>query len=69
MLDDFQANLPDIDFHRVFITHTGCDEDANYLRDELLKIGPVEEVCITTAGVTVSSHCGPNTIGILYLTK
>lgn len=69
MLADFQAHLSQVDLHRVFVTHTGCDADAAFLKEELLKIASIEEVCITQAGATVASHCGPDTIGILYLTK
>jgi fatty acid-binding protein DegV len=69
MLDEFKNNLDHINLHRVFITHTGCDADAEFLRQELLKLTVIEDLCITTAGATVSSHCGPDTIGILYLYK
>ncbi len=67
LLDDFKANLPDIDLKRVFITRTGCDEDAAYLAEELKKLAPIENVLISTAGATIASHCGPGTIGVLYL--
>ena len=30
---------------------------------------PFKEVCVTRAGCTVSSHCGPDTIGVLYIHK
>lgn len=66
MLDDFRGNLPVIVPQHVFITHTGCDEDAQFLKEELLKYASIEEVHITYAGATIASHCGPNTIGILY---
>jgi len=69
MLLDFKKKLPNIDLHRVFITHTYCQEDANYLRDELLKLAPIEEICFSTANATIASHCGPDTIGILFITK
>jgi DegV family protein with EDD domain len=69
MLIDFKKKLSNIDLHRVFVTHTFCQEDANYLRNELLKLAPIEEVCFSTANATVGSHCGPNTIGILFITK
>jgi len=69
LLDDFKAHLAEIDLHRVFVTHTGCDEDADLLKQQLLAMAPIEEVCITTAGATVASHCGPGTIGILYISK
>jgi DegV family protein with EDD domain len=69
MLVDFQKKLPNIDLSRVFITHAVADEDAVYLKEELMKLAPIKEICITNAGATISSHCGPNTIGILFLTK
>lgn len=67
MLDDFRDNLDQINLERVFVTHTSCPEDAEILCSELLKIAPIQQVHITTAGSVVSSHCGPGTIGILYL--
>jgi fatty acid-binding protein DegV len=69
MLDDYAAHLPELDRRRVFVTHSGCVADAEYLRDEIMRIGAPEQVLITQAGCVVSSHCGPDTIGILYLTR
>lgn len=69
MLEDFKSHLPNVDSTRVFVTHTGCDEDAAYLVEEIRKTGAVEEILVTTAGATISSHCGPNTIGILFMVK
>jgi DegV family protein with EDD domain len=69
MLDSFDHERIDIDYHRVFITHTGCDDDAAFLETEIRKMSHPEEICITTAGAVIASHCGPNTIGILYMLK
>lgn len=69
MIEDFKTDLDHVDPHRIFITHTLCDADALYIRDEIATLGQFEEICITVAGSTIASHCGPNTIGILYLTK
>ena len=33
------------------------------------KLQPFEEICVTRAGCTVSSHCGPGTLGVLYIRK
>jgi DegV family protein with EDD domain len=67
MLIDLQAHLDEFDRHRIFITHTGCNADAQYLADEIRIMCSPDEICITRAGTVVTSHCGPNTIGILYL--
>lgn len=65
----FESDLPDIDLTRVFVTHTGCEEDANYLVTQLKSISPAVNILKTLAGATIASHCGPNTIGVLYLKK
>ncbi len=61
----------DIDKHRVFITHTKCEkEDVDNVRAKLMEICPdFEEILETTAGCTITTHCGPNTLGILFLRK
>jgi len=50
------------------VTHSGCESDAEYLAEELNNLAPIQNVLITEAGATIGSHCGPNTIGILYIT-
>lgn len=69
LIENFKADLPNVDMHRIFITHTLCDDDALLIRDALLKICTPEEICITYAGSVIASHCGPNTLGILYMLK
>lgn len=69
LLRNFENDLPEVDLTRVFVTHTGCDEDAAYLAENIEKLAPVTTVLKTLAGATIASHCGPNTIGILYISK
>ena len=69
MLDDLDKHQQDWDHHRVFITHTGCDDDALYLANEIQNQYAPDEINITTAGAVIASHCGQDTIGILYLVK
>ena len=69
LLSGFKEDLPDVDLTRVFVTHSGCPEDADYLADKLREMAEIKDVLITIAGSTIGSHCGPNTIGILYLKK
>ncbi len=61
----------DIDKHRVFITHTKCEkEDVDNVRATLMELCPdFEEILETTAGCTVTTHCGPNTLGVLFIRK
>jgi DegV family protein with EDD domain len=69
LLADLEAHLPELDRRRVFVTHTGCDADAAYLVGEIGRLAAPEEVLVTTAGAVIASHCGPDTIGILYLVR
>ncbi len=51
---------------RIFVTHSGgCEEIAQELKEMVKAAYPDKEVLITTAGCTVSCHCGPGTLGVL----
>lgn len=67
MLEEFRSLADKVDRTRVAITHTGCDEEAAYMAEEVQKIVAPKEIVITDAGCVISSHCGPGTIGLLYL--
>ncbi|MGE5588528.1 MAG: DegV family protein [Clostridia bacterium] len=70
LLDDFRADAARVVRDRVFVTHTGCHEDALYLMGGIREAAPaVNEVLETTAGAVIASHCGPDTIGILYVVE
>ncbi|MDD6188998.1 MAG: DegV family protein [Clostridiales bacterium] len=67
---DRLINRDDIDYSRVFITHCMCsDELVSAVREIVEDLGQFEEILITDAGCTVSNHCGPNTLGILFYRK
>ena len=51
------------------ITSTNASESEKYLYGELSKIIDSKHIMITHAGCVISSHCGPGTIGILYILK
>ncbi len=61
----------DIDYKRIFVTHTKCDEQM--VQDVICQVKEIcpqfEEVLETTAGCTITTHCGPNTLGILFIRK
>ena len=61
----------DIDKHRIFITHTKCSSvTVQQVRGKINELYPgFEEILETTAGCTVTSHCGPGTLGILFIRK
>lgn len=58
----------DLELHRVFITHSGVPDSVIQAAVETVKaLQPFEEIDVTRAGCTVSSHCGPGTIGVLFI--
>ncbi len=67
-LRDHLSDLSKVDLRRVFVTHAGCEEalvqDCVALVQEL---APFQEVHVTRAGCIISSHCGRNTLGIVFL--
>lgn len=67
MLGHALADKEIIDPSRVFVTHAAAREAADDLKERLEKELAVNEVLVTEAGSVISSHCGPGTIGILYM--
>ena len=64
------ADKDDIDLDRVFVTHAGCDPKVVEEVVEVVKNTlPFKEVLVTRAGCTISSHCGANTLGVLFVRK
>ena len=69
-IDEFMHDLDNIDKSCVFITHSGrMDGIEKQIYDKISPYLDKENLFITEAGCTVSSHCGPKTIGILYILK
>ena len=65
-LGDGSCALPD----HIFVTHAGCDVTVIEACVEQVKATlPESTVHITRAGCTVSSHCGRNTLGVLFVRK
>ena len=60
----------DIVLDRCFITHSGSDPDVLEAMKQLAaELQPFREIHITQASATICAHCGPNTTGILFITK
>lgn len=55
---------------RLFLTHSGIsDENIEAIKDIIEENYFFKEVYVSRAGCTISSHCGPNTFGVMYLSK
>ena len=70
-LNYLEEELKDADPSRIFITHTIPDDSntVNEVRDILTGLNIFDEILDTKAGGVVSSHCGPGTLGILFMKK
>lgn len=66
---DMEESLKQADAKRVFITHSGCSkEQVAAVRSYLESLNHFSEILETRAGGVISSHCGPGTLGVLFLT-
>ena len=65
---DMEAELRAARPNRVFITHSGCDKAiVEETRAYLESLGHFEEIHETQAGGVISCHCGPGTLGVLFI--
>lgn len=69
---DMLTDVDSIETDRIFVTHT-VEEDKMDMVDAVVKLVkelvPFKEVLVTRAGCSISVHCGPNTLGILFIRK
>lgn len=66
---DQEEALLHADSRRIFITHSGgaADTVVPMVMDYLKSLNHFEEILVTRAGSVISSHCGPGTLGLLYV--
>ena len=67
---DLKELYPSYDKTRCFITHSSADEELVQLAKDLVKENfEFDEILETVAGSIITSHCGRNTLGVLFITK
>lgn len=65
---DLEKDLKMAEKDRVFITHSGSDPSIiDAVKSYLEGLNIFKEILITRAGGVVSSHCGPGTLGVLFI--
>lgn len=67
MLQNALVHVDRMDKELLIIAHTLAEEDALYLEKAIREQTQVEEIAIIHAGCVIGSHCGPNTVGLMYL--
>ena len=67
---DRLANRDDLDRTHLFVTHTPIsDECLHSVESAVSEYADFDNIYWTNAGCTVSCHCGPGTLGILFAKK
>ena len=67
-VDDKLKNLEDIKNRRIFITSAGVDDDTvNKIKEKIKSLNTFNEIIISTAGSAITCHCGPGTLGVLFI--
>ena len=65
---DRLADREDIDWEKVFITYTPVSDSAlNQVRSAVAELGHFANTWEAHAGCTISCHCGPGTLGIIFI--
>lgn len=65
--DELISENPNADKKYCFITHSSPMPEVESVLEEKLKNAGFKTIYNTLAGGTISSHCGPGTIGVLFL--
>ncbi len=71
MKDRLAEYADNIDTRRIFL-HTTCDfseKECRYYKKELKKLINCDEIIVSTAGCVITSHCGPGTFALFFMTK
>lgn len=69
-VEDLKTQYPNYDRTTCFITHSSADRELVDLAKQLVEQNfEFDEVCETVAGSIVTSHCGRNTLGILFISE
>ena len=67
-INDLAAEYPNYDKTRCFITHSSCEpEVVAKARAQVEELFGFDEILETVAGNVVTSHCGKNTLGVLFI--
>ena len=69
-IKDQLSEYSDFDPEHVFVTHSGVPKEWLSLAcDTVKKTGIFRQLHVTQASCTISCHCGPGTLGVLFMTR
>jgi len=64
-----QLTGKNVDLERIFVVYTRCDPAIPAAICDVVKEFGFRNVITAVAGCTISCHCGPNTLGVIFLRK
>ncbi|WP_160032905.1 DegV family protein [Paenibacillus sp. An7] len=67
MMNNALSNVEVMDNDTIIVVHSMCEEDALSIQKTLHEKTKAKHIEMATAGCVVSSHCGPKTIGLVYV--
>ena len=59
--------LRDEDTYPVYVVDADCPEDGDRLRDLILEKRPRANVIRQIVGPVIGAHCGPGTLGVIFV--
>ena len=70
-IQDLKNNIDNVDKDYLFITHTIGNNEEDYILENIPEDikKQFKNIIVSDAGCVISTHCGKNTIGILYIKK
>ncbi|MBR4495622.1 MAG: DegV family protein [Acholeplasmatales bacterium] len=69
MINQIVADKDRLDTDHILVTHSIAPSSRDYIMEKLKPLFPNVDIIETVAGSVIASHCGPGTIGILYMVK
>ena len=70
MIQDKLGGDEEIDLSKLYIACYDVPDDIlNSCKEKILSLRKFEDIEVNMTGCSVSVHCGPGTIGIIYMAK
>ncbi|WIV20513.1 DegV family protein [Paenibacillus polygoni] len=67
MMNNALSNVDVMDNDTIIVVHSMCEEDALAIQKTLHEKTKAKHIEMATAGCVISSHCGPKTIGLVFV--
>ncbi|MCQ2407523.1 MAG: DegV family protein [Oscillospiraceae bacterium] len=67
LLEGVKRDMMAPEGQHIIINHSDCIDDANWLKDELMREFPlIGSVEVLSLGIVIGAHCGPGMMAIFY---